>query len=99
MKGGAVMLYVLKEWQSNGHWMCEHTDSFPKNVQKWVIPARLLGVTADEFIKILIRDFEPDEIFHNEDCSFVGWWWKDQNKMRKYKNFMNKLAREQNFQI
>ena len=77
MKGGAVMLYVLKEWQgSSGLWYCEHTDSFPKDIQKWIIPARLLGVTANEFIKILIKDFQPDKIFHNEDCSFVGWAWK-----------------------
>ena len=99
MKGGAVMLYVLKEWKSGDHWLCEHTDSFPKNVQKWVIPARLLGVTADEFIKILIRDFEPDEIFHNKDCSFVGWAWRSQAKMRKFKNYINRISREKNFKI
>jgi hypothetical protein len=100
MKGGAVMLYVLKEWQgSSGLWYCEHTDSFPKDIQKWIIPARILGVTADEFIKILIKDFQPDKIFHNEDCSFVGWGWYDQSKMRKYKNYFNALSRKKNFQI
>ena len=94
------MLYVLKEWKSASElWYCEHTDSFPNGVQKWVIPARLLGVTADDFIKILIKDFQPDEIFHNEDCSFVGWGWKSQSKMREYKRFINALSRKQNFQI
>jgi hypothetical protein len=94
------MLYRLEEWQgASGNWYCGHTGSFPQHIQKWVIPARILGVTADEFLKILIKDFEPDEIYHNKDCSFVGWSWKSQVKMRKYKNYMNKLAREQNFQI
>jgi hypothetical protein len=93
------MLYTLKEWHSGDHWMCEHTDSFPQGVQKWVIPARLLGMTADAFLLFLIKEFQPDEIFHNQDCSFVGWWWKDQAKMRKYKNTINRIAREKNFQI
>ena len=93
-------LYKLVEWQSeSGLWHCEHTSSFPQNVVKWVIPARLLYMEPVDFIKYLIKEFEPDVIHHNEDCSFVGWAWYNQTKMRKYKNFINRIAREQNFKI
>ena len=50
-------------------------------------------------LKLLIEKFEPDRIFHNEDCSFVGWGWKSQSQMRKYKNWINAEARKKNFQI
>ena len=94
------MLYKLSEWQGGGgNWMCEHTSSFPQGVCKWVIPARLLGMSADEFIKWLIENYKPDNIYHNEDCSFVGWSWKSQAAMRKYKNYINRIAREKNFHI
>lgn len=93
-------LYVCKEWQSaSGIWYCEHTDSFPQGVQKWVVPARILGLTPADFLKFLIEKFEPDHIFHNKDCSFVGWGWSSQAKMREYKRFINKKARECNFHI
>lgn len=95
------MLFHLDEWQSTGTkiWYCEHTSSHPKNVDKWVLPARLLGISADEFLKWLINNYQPDHIFHNEDCSFVGWGWSSQAKMRLYKNYINKVAREKNFLI
>lgn len=93
-------LYHCEEWRSaSGIWYCEHTSSFPRNVQKWVVPARILGLTPADFLKLLIEKFEPDQIFHNEDCSFVGWGWKSQNQMRKYKNWINAEARKKNFQI
>lgn len=94
------MLFKLEEWQgSSGIWYCGHTASFPKNVSLWLVPARIMGISADNFIKILIEEYKPDFIYHNEDCSFVGWGWKKQADMRKYKNAINALARKVNFQI
>ena len=94
-----MTLYKLEEWQSgSGYWLCEHTSSHPKGVQKWILPARLLGLPADEFIKWLVKNYEP-EIFYSDSCDFVGWKWKNQEKMRKYKNTINAIAREKNFMI
>ena len=93
-------LYQLTEWQSaSGIFYCEHTSSFPKNVNKWVVPARILGLTPADFLRYLINEYQPDTIFHNEDCSFVGWGWRSQAKMRKYKNAINAEARRKNFKI
>ena len=94
------MLYRLEEWQgSSGLWYCEHISSYPKGVTKWLVPSRMLGIPADKFITFLIEKYQPDVINHNEDCSYVGWAWKSQAKMRAYKNFINKIAREKNYQI
>ena len=93
-------LYRLEEWQGgSGVWLCEHTSSYPEGVQKWVLPARLLDMTVDKFLEWLIDTYKPDHIYHNEDCSFVGWGWSDQEQMRKYKNTINKIARQKNFLI
>lgn len=58
------MLYHLDEWQSTGTkiWYCEHTSSYPQGVQKWVIPARVLNMSVDDFLRMLIKDFKPDVI-------------------------------------
>ena len=94
------MLYNCKEWQgASGIWYCEHTDSFPPGVDKWVVPARILGISPAEFLKLLFAKFKPDHIIRTEDCSFVGWGWKSQEAMRKYKNWINAEARKKNFQI
>ena len=94
------MLYRLEEWQgASGIWYCEHTSSFPANVEKWVIPARVLNMSVDDFLRMLIKDFKPDVITVKKDGSFVSWGWSKQSEMRKFKNFINSEARKKNFQI
>ena len=84
------MLYRLEEWQgASGVWYCEHTSSFPANVEKWVVPARVLNMSVDDFLRILIKDFKPDVITVKKDGSFVSWGWSKQSEMRKYKNWIN----------
>ena len=93
-------LYQMTDWESpSGIFYCEHTSSFPRNVQKWVVPARILGVTPADFLKLLIEKYQPDVIYHNEDCSFVSWGWRNKSKMKAYKNWMNAEARKKNFKI
>lgn len=94
------MLYRLEEWQgASGVWYCEHTSSFPANVEKWVIPARVLNMSVDDFLRMLIKDFKPDVITVKKDGSFVSWGWSKQSEMRKFKNWMNAKSRAINFQI
>ena len=94
------MLYRLEEWQgASGVWYCEHTSSFPANVEKWVIPARVLNMSVDDFLRMLIKDFKPDVITVKEDGSFASWGWSKQSEMRKFKNWMNAKSRAVNFQI
>ena len=94
------MLYRLEEWQgASGVWYCEHTSSFPANVEKWVIPARVLNMSVDDFLRMLIKDFKPDVITVKKDGSFVSWGWLKQSEMRKFKNWMNAKSRAINFQI
>ena len=94
------MLYRLEEWQgASGVWYCEHTSSFPANVEKWVIPARVLNMSVDDFLRMLIKDFKPDVITVKKDGSFVSWGWSKQSEMRKYKNWINAESRRKNYQI
>ena len=94
------ILYQMTDWESpSGIFYCEHISSFPRNVQKWIVPARILGITPAEFLKLLIEEYQPDVVYHNDDYSFVNWGWRDKSKMRKYKNWMNAEARKKNFRI
>ena len=93
-------LYRCEEWQNGSLWYCEHIKTtFNKETQLWVVPSRILDMTADDFIKFLIKEFCPDRVYGREDGSFVGWGWKSQAKMRLYKNFINAKAREVNYQV
>lgn len=94
------MLYQVKEWQSpSGYWKCNCVDDLGKNSALWYHPARILKLSPADFIRLLLKDFKPDCFYFNEKNCLCFWSWKSQESMRKYKNWINKKAREANYQI
>jgi hypothetical protein len=88
------MIPQLKEWQSaSGKWHAAYVDSFLPHINNSVLIARALGVSYDEYVKRVIRDFKPDYIQYIEDKGFVIFSWAKQGNMRKYKNQINKELR------
>ena len=94
------MLYQQTEWQSlTGAWHCNCVDKLSNGSGAWYLPARLLELTPAEFIDFLITNFKPDHFSYDKEKCFCCWSWNNQTDMRKYKNYINKKAREKNFQI
>ena len=94
------MLWKATEWQSEtGYWHCNCVDNLAGGSSNWYLPARILGISPADFLKMLINDFKPDDIFVDKEKCLVFFSWKSQTQMRKYKNWINKKARDVNFQI
>lgn len=96
------MAHLLRytEWQgATGTWHCNDVEDLANGSGYWWHPARMLGMTPADYLKMVIEDFKPDNIYHNDDCSFVGWSWNEQAKMRKFKNWINAAARRENFML
>ncbi len=89
----------MTEWQSaSGRWECNCIDKLSSDAGAWYTPARILGWEPADYIQYVIDNFHPIVICHKEEC-LVFFSWEDQIQMRKYKNWINKVAREKNFQI
>lgn len=92
-----MAVYKAQEWQSpTGYWYCNDTSNLAAGSGEWWIPARILGMSPADFIEFLVREFKPDHLKFND---ILIYSWKDLNACRKYKNFINRKAREVNFQI
>jgi len=94
------MLYKMTEWQSSsGLWYCNCVDDLAHNSGVWYLPARILDLTPAAYIEYMIKNFKPDRIYADKESCFISFSWKNQADMRLWKNFINKKAREKNFQI
>jgi hypothetical protein len=63
----------------------------------WIVPARVLSLDVPTFLMMLKKDYEAIiTIYKNDDDSvkFVGFKWRDLAMARKYKNYVNRIARE-----
>lgn len=86
----------LKEWQEEGSglWHAAYTDTFAAGVSNFALVAHGCGMTANEYTKWVIDNFSPDEVYYTKDYSTVFFAWKTQEKVRKYKNTVNKILRD-----
>lgn len=90
-------IYKMEEWQSgSGNWYCNDTSDLGKGSGLWWHPARILGMTAADFITLLVKEYHVDNIQFN---NILIYSWKKQSDMRKFKNFINKKAREASYMI
>ena len=96
------MIWQAKEWETPvSGWHCGCVDDLAHDSNAWYIPARILGISPAEFIKLLVTEYKPDHIHfldENGNC-FFSYSWDSQAAMRRFKNNLNKIAREKNFQI
>lgn len=92
--------FKMTEWQTaSGYWCCNDVEDLGKGSGYWWHPARMMEITPAAYVEWVIKNFKPDRVSHSDDCSFVGFSWKDQDKMRKYKNHINRIARQKNYKV
>jgi len=95
----AKHLFKMAEWQgSSGNWYCADTSDLEHDSGVWFLPARMLGISPADFLSKVINEYKPDSIYSNRE-GFVCFSWLKQSDMRRYKNWINKEARNRNFTI
>ena len=94
-------LYKLTEWESGagGRWYCNDVSDLGNGSGLWYYPARMLNISPDEYVKMLVEKYKPDDISYNADTNVLVFSWNTQSAMRKYKNEMNAIARKMNFMV
>ena len=94
-------LYKLTEWESTGSglWYCNDVSNLTGGSGNWWNAARACNLTPAAFIEMLLKDFKPDIFSYNSEKNIAIWAWKDKDAQRKFKNYINKQARINNFVI
>ena len=87
------MIIQLKEWQSGDKWRAAYTDKFLPHVNNSVLIARALNMPYDEYVKMVIEKYKPDDIQYIKDKGVTLFSWKSQVNMRRFKNDINKMLR------
>ena len=95
------MLYKMSEWENNGRFHCGCVDDLAHDSGVWYLPCRFLDLTPAQYLEMVITKFKPDDFYYSmkDNTCFCSWSWSKQSDMRLFKNFINKKAREKNFQI
>lgn len=91
-------LYVTSEWQgANGRWYVNDVTDFTSVACKWWAPVRLLDMTPIEYVLMLKNNFKASKFRYTKEKNVLIFSFATQADARKYKNFINKKAREKQF--
>ena len=97
------MLYKEKELKQGSYYHSFCTDNLGEKYPKWIVPCRVLGISPAEWIKLLITEYNAIVTYNPGDGGYyketILFKWAEQKDERKYRNMLNKVAREKNFQI
>ena len=95
-----MQLLKMSEWEDNfGYFHCADTSNLGQGSACWWLPARMMNMKPADYVKWVVDNYNPTEVKRANDCSVVWFVWKSQADMRRYKNAINKIAREKNFLI
>ena len=95
------MTHILHydEWQSNGRWLCGDTSSFVNKSNTWWYIPNLLGISSVDYIMLLKDKFHATYIRYKVEYDVLIFSFDTLADCRKFKNYINKIAREKKFYI
>lgn len=99
MSNKPAKLLRYEEWGESGRWYCNDTSDMCSVRALWWAPARMLGISPAEYVKLLIDQFHPDRIAYCEKADVLVYSWRKQADMRAFKNWLNAQARKHNYII
>ncbi len=97
MKQNHILHY--DEWQSNGRWLCGDTSSFVNKSNTWWYIPNLLGISSVDYIMLLKDKFHATYIRYKVEYDVLIFSFDTLADCRKFKNYINKVAREKKFYI
>ena len=98
MKAPALLKYV--EWQSStDEWHCNDTSDLASVRGLWWVPARLLGLAPADYVKWLIKNYQPDHISFGNNVLLYSWDKNNYAKCHSFVLYINKTARDKKFII
>lgn len=95
-----MKIFKLSEYEQCGEIrvICEDLVGTSRN---WREPAKVLGLSTSEFILELKTVYNANLRAYRKDgkVTFVGYGWKSLIDARRFKNAVNRKAREKNYLI
>ena len=91
-------LYKASMWQGgSGRWYCSDIEDLSHNSGKWWVPCRILCISPADYVRLLIEEFKITNINYNEEKDFLFFNWEKEADCRRYKNWINQMARKANY--
>lgn len=92
------MLYQEKEFKAGNNYYSVGAAVVGKRYHSWMVPCRILGLTPAEYAKLLIEEFNANVVYYPEQ-KFLSRYWISANDVNRWRLYINREARQKNYQV
>lgn len=87
-------IYHEEIWQDlGGYWFSNDVSEICSGAGRWEAAALVLNLSLVDYVKLLIEEFNAI-VKYNPKSGFLYCKWKTKKDVTKWKNYINKIARE-----
>jgi len=92
-------IYKAEEWQSpTGKWLCGDVSALTADSNDWTYPMQIFNLKPVEYVKLLIYGYKA-EVHYSKSANMLHFYFSSLADCRRFKNDVNKKARERKFII
>ena len=92
-------IYKVEEWECNGRWYVGDLSNLPAGSNLWWYAPAAANLSPIDYVKLLIEKFGVKYIHFNSEANVLIFAFDSLVDCRKYKTFINQLARKNKFLI
>lgn len=88
-----VHLYKMTHWKSIKYWYVNDVTNLTGKSAKWYTPMRILNLSIEEYVDLLVNTFHAEGLFYYDDTDFFGFYFVEEKDAKAFCSHVNKQAR------
>ena len=94
---GALHLYQMTAWESLGKWHVNDVKNLSGRSGKWYTPMRILGLSIEEYINLLINIFHAKGIAYYALTDYLSFYFLTEKEAKAFCSYVNKIAKQKQY--
>lgn len=92
-----IHLYNMTCWEFAGHYYCNDVQNIGGKSCKWYIPMRILNLSVEDYIKLLINTFHVEGLKYNKETDCLIFHFNAEKDAKSFCAYVNKKAKNSKY--
>ena len=95
--GSGLHLYQMTCWEQSGSYYCNDVKNFTGKSAKWYVPMRILNLSVEDYIHLLIDTFHAVGIKYYRQTDCLIFHFLTEKEAKSFCSYVNKKAKALNY--
>ena len=97
MNNKNLHLYKATAWKSHRRWFVNDVTNLSGNSSKWYVPMRILDISIEDYITLLIEKFNAKGLSYYAPTDFLSFYFIKETDAKKFCSYINHVAKTKKY--